>query len=287
MASKYKVWVDYANVSDNTLEFDSQQQTGFKGGTAASAKRVNTILRQNSLVVSALMEIVDGGGTTDYSSPIANVQTLMQSYFNGFVKSTRKVAGKALTEDVNLGTLTLKMNGVQQGQTYDGTANREIDFTDVAKKSEVDGKTVYVHQITVRGVKNLLVFKFYLTVYSDSVNTAITNLAQLTTLMSSSLSKGFRLSIVDEAKLVCSGTISSVTFNSSTNKYSSNWSGNIVGISRTNGRLKYVSYNDDVISTTTSGASYVAIINEQELDWSNSTNTVIYDNVTTISLGDL
>lgn len=154
MASKYKVWVDYANVADNTSAFDSQQQTGFKGGTVASAKRVNTILRQNSLVVSGLMEIIDSQGTTDYSSPIANVQTLMQSYFGGFVPSTRKVAGKALNTDINLGTLTLKMNGVQQGQVYDGATNREVDFTDVASKSEVDtqfsninAKKVYVHQI--------------------------------------------------------------------------------------------------------------------------------------------
>ena len=286
MASKYKVWVDYANVSDNTLEFDSQQQTGFKGGTAASAKRVNTILRQNSLVVSALMEIVDNEGTTNYSSPIDNVQALMQTYFNGFVKSTRKVAGKTLTEDVNLGTLTLKMNGVQQGQVYDGTTNREIDFTDVAKKSEVDGKKVYVHQIRITG-SGLNSYYADVTVYSSSVADAVTNSATLITLLQSSLSKGFKTSALGNACLNCSGTICNSTFNNSTNKYDMNWVGNFVGIRRDNGKLIYVSYDANAVRTTTSGGGYTAYINEQELDWSSTSTTFLYDNVTTISLGDL
>lgn len=286
MASKYKVWVDYANVSDNTLEFDSQQQTGFKGGTAASAKRVNTILRQNSLVVSALMGIVDGGGTTDYSSPIANVQALMQSYFNGFVKSTRKVAGKTLTEDVNLGTLTLKMNGVQQGQVYDGTTNREIDFTDVAKKSEVDGKKVYVHQIMIRG-QGLYSYYAYITIYSKTISTAVIDLTTFKALLQSSLTKGFKLTGYSDAEIACTGVICNSTFDNSVNKYNMKWVGTIVGVKKTNGKLLYVSYDDNAIVTSQFGGGYTAYINKQEIDWSASIQTMIYDDVTTISLGDL
>lgn len=286
MTSKYKVWVDYANVSDNTLEFDSQQQTGFKGGTAASAKRVNTILRQNSLVVSALMGIVDGGGTTDYSSPIANVQALMQSYFNGFVKSTRKVAGKTLTEDVNLGTLTLKMNGVQQGQVYDGTTNREIDFTDVAKKSEVDGKKVYVHQIMIRG-QGLYSYYAYITIYSKTISTAVIDLATFKTLLQSSLTKGFKLTGYGDAEIACTGVICNSIFDNSADKYNMKWVGTIVGVKKTDGKLLYVSYDNNAIVTSQFGGGYTAYINKQEIDWSASNQTMIYDDVTTISLGDL
>lgn len=286
MASKYKVWVDYANVSDNTLEFDSQQQTGFKGGTAASAKRVNTILRQNSLVVSALMGIVDGEGTTDYSSPIANVQALMQSYFNGFVKSTRKVAGKTLTEDVNLGTLTLKMNGVQQGQVYDGTTNREIDFTDVAKKSEVDGKKVYVHQIMIRG-QGLYSYYAYITIYSKTISTAVIDLTTFKTLLQSSLTKGFKSTGYGDAEIACTGVICNSIFDSSANKYNMKWVGTIVGVKKTDGKLLYVSYDNNAIVTSQFGGGYTAYINKQEIDWSASNQTMIYDDVTTISLGDL
>lgn len=133
MASKFNVWIDDGQVtSSNTLSLtdDSQKKVGFKAGTAASSQRVNTILRETSLVSTALMNIFDSNGTCTYASPLSAVQALMSSYFNGFVPSTRKVAGKSLTTDVSLGKLTVKLNGVLFGE-YNGTTDAGIDLTNV------------------------------------------------------------------------------------------------------------------------------------------------------------
>lgn len=133
MASKFNVWIDDGQVTgSNTLSLtdDSQKKVGFKAGTAASSQRVNTILRETSLVSTALMNIFDSNGTCTYASPLSAVQALMSSYFNGFVPSTRKVAGKSLAADVSLGKLTVKLNGVLFGE-YNGSTDAGIDLTNV------------------------------------------------------------------------------------------------------------------------------------------------------------
>lgn len=133
MASKFNVWIDDGQVTgSNTLSLtdDSQKKVGFKAGTAASSQRVNTILRETSLVSTALMNIFDSNGTCTYASPLSAVQALMSSYFNGFVPSTRKVAGHSLTKDVSLGKLTVKLNGVSFGE-YNGSTDAGIDLTNV------------------------------------------------------------------------------------------------------------------------------------------------------------
>lgn len=154
MASKFNVWIDDGQVTgSNTLSLtdDSQKKVGFKAGTAASSQRVNTILRETSLVSTALMNIFDSNGTCTYASPLSAVQALMSSYFNGFVPSTRKVAGKSLAADVSLGKLTVKLNDVQQGDAYDGTVDKEINLTEVMLLST--GQTVTGFKTFTKKVK--------------------------------------------------------------------------------------------------------------------------------------
>ena len=154
MASKFNVWIDDGQVTgSNTLSLtdDSQKKVGFKAGTAASSQRVNTILRETSLVSTALMNIFDSNGTCTYASPLSAVQALMSSYFNGFVPSTRKVAGKSLSTDVSLGKLTVKLNDVQQGDAYDGTIDKEINLTEVMLLST--GQTVTGFKTFTKKVK--------------------------------------------------------------------------------------------------------------------------------------
>lgn len=153
MASKFNVWIDDGQVTgSNTLSLtdDSQKKVGFKAGTAASSQRVNTILRETSLVSTALMNIFDSNGTCTYASPLSAVQALMSSYFNGFVPSTRKVAGHSLTKDVSLGKLTVKLNDVSQGE-YDGTVDKEINLDEVMLLST--GQTVTGFKTFTKSVK--------------------------------------------------------------------------------------------------------------------------------------
>lgn len=151
--SKFNVWVDDSNLSANTMDVtsDSQRSTGFQSGAAASSKRVNTMLRQNSLVVKSLMDIFDVEDTLSYSSTSDAVKAIMQQYFSTKVDLTtfnsRTVAGKPLSSNVNLGTLTLKLLTVQQGATYDGSKDVTIDLQNVVDRNSTQ---------TISGVKSFL-----------------------------------------------------------------------------------------------------------------------------------
>lgn len=185
MASKFNVWIDDGQVTgSNTLSLtdDSQKKVGFKAGTAASSQRVNTILRETSLVSTALMNIFDSNGTCTYASPLSAVQALMSSYFNGFVPSTRKVAGMSLTKDISLGKLTVKLNGVSFGE-YNGSTDAGIDLTNVmtlnTQQTVIGRKTftsavkfdslqgiVSAGQVTIKGEETV---GYY---FSDKIRTA-------------------------------------------------------------------------------------------------------------------
>lgn len=85
MASNFQVWIDSAT-DDNTmssadLSSDSQRANGFQPSQPASSKRVNSMLRQSSLVSAALMDIIDPTGTTTLRSSKSDVETLMTNYF--------------------------------------------------------------------------------------------------------------------------------------------------------------------------------------------------------------
>lgn len=71
-------WINDNNKSANTLgstAFSSwtEKNTGFQSGSTAVAKNVNTVLRQNSIVVKALMDSL--GVTGDYLSKTSDLQT--------------------------------------------------------------------------------------------------------------------------------------------------------------------------------------------------------------------
>lgn len=88
MATKFQVWVDNptdANTLSSTdLANDPQKGTGFVSGTAASSSRVNTMLRQNSLVVAALMDSIAPTSDADLRSTTNVVKALFDAYFGSF-----------------------------------------------------------------------------------------------------------------------------------------------------------------------------------------------------------
>lgn len=155
MASKFNVWIDDSQVgSSNMIDLtdDSQKKEGFKPGIAASSARVNTMLRETSLVSKALMNLVDSTGVATYASSVDVVQALIRSYFNSFVKNTRKVAGKTLQQDVALGTLEVKVNGTSVGE-YDGSQDKTIDLTDIVKTDEtqtIDGPKTFTQPVVLK-----------------------------------------------------------------------------------------------------------------------------------------
>lgn len=104
--SSFKVWIKDGNVTTNntvdeqTWITDSADQrvNGFKAGTPASSKQVNTALRQANLVTSALMDqIVGNDSTLNFTSNVADVKAAINKYFTEtLVAKTAITAGNAI-----------------------------------------------------------------------------------------------------------------------------------------------------------------------------------------------
>lgn len=96
MANYFKPWIDDANVSiDNVIpgepyESDSQRQNGFQSGQAASSRRVNTALREATIVASALVNLL-GDSANNFSALTSseNVQNAFAAYFGQAVVGMR------------------------------------------------------------------------------------------------------------------------------------------------------------------------------------------------------
>lgn len=106
MATRFQIWVDYPT-DQNSLSYidllnDPQRNTGFVSGTAASSSRVNSMLRQDSLVVAALMDSIAPDSDLDLRSAFTDVKEVMLNYFGQFIVSGRYVS------DTNSIELTLK-----------------------------------------------------------------------------------------------------------------------------------------------------------------------------------
>ena len=96
MANFYP-WIDTSNtnvMSANDFKNDSQRTTGFEAGQAASAKRVNSALRQANLFVAALANVILGNDTSlNLTSSLNAVQTKLESSFPFDLKLRNKEKG--------------------------------------------------------------------------------------------------------------------------------------------------------------------------------------------------
>lgn len=85
MATKFQVWIDTPGdsntLSSTELKADSQRTSGFVAGSSASSSRVNSMLRQNSLAVAALMDLIGPSSNVDLRSSMTDVKAVMSEYF--------------------------------------------------------------------------------------------------------------------------------------------------------------------------------------------------------------
>ena len=61
--ANFKVWVDHYSTGSNVDKYsdfanDSTRKAGFQSGEVVPSKKMNSILRQNSLVITALMTLL-------------------------------------------------------------------------------------------------------------------------------------------------------------------------------------------------------------------------------------
>lgn len=92
MANKFILWCEDVNNTQDYTSFstDSQREEGFKGSTAASAIRVNTALRQSSLVSAALMNaLMPDNQTLTYRNDLTTVTNAINTSLTERIKTTK------------------------------------------------------------------------------------------------------------------------------------------------------------------------------------------------------
>lgn len=99
MATRFGVWIDTPNTgeSGNVMSYsafasDTQRASGFIAGTIASSVRMNTALRQATLVTAALMSSLDDSSTLDMNSSLADLTSFFTTQFGSFGKKGSSAA---------------------------------------------------------------------------------------------------------------------------------------------------------------------------------------------------
>lgn len=84
MATQFKVWIDSPDdttsgnvMSQSDFASDSQRTSGYASGQTISSKRLNTILRQTSLIMVALMDQFCPSSTATLTSSLSTVKTAL------------------------------------------------------------------------------------------------------------------------------------------------------------------------------------------------------------------
>lgn len=83
----FYTWILDSNLSGNVMDeitysSDSQRQGGFQSGTVASSIRVNTALRQSTLVTNALMNSMNLGSFS-YENSLSDIKSAIDGFFAG------------------------------------------------------------------------------------------------------------------------------------------------------------------------------------------------------------
>lgn len=118
--SSFQPWIDDANINATqdytTFVNDEQRQEGFKGGTPASAIRVNTALRQSSLVVCALMNALNVSDELNYRSSVTDMQNAILTQLKAVKVNNANIATYA-SSDYSKGTIEERLTnlGFKQG----------------------------------------------------------------------------------------------------------------------------------------------------------------------------
>ena len=118
MATQFKVWIDSPDdtsggnvMSQSNFASDSQRTSGYASGQTISSKRLNTILRQTSLIMVALMDQFCPSSTATLMSSLATVKTALGNAIA--TKSSVDALGTTVTsQGSQLSTLQNKVNSV-------------------------------------------------------------------------------------------------------------------------------------------------------------------------------
>ena len=144
--SKFKVWIDDNKVmtgdagnvmTADVLNADVQRINGFKSGTDVSSQRVNSMIRQNSLVSKALMDI-SGDNTLDATSTLSDVINILKKNDNHIVNFTQASSLSNITSGDALSTSF-------------GKINKQFNSLSNFMKEDENGVKLYASSDTTKG----------------------------------------------------------------------------------------------------------------------------------------
>lgn len=131
-------WIEDNNVNAtqdyNTYLNDSQRKEGFKGGTPASAIRVNTALRQANLVATALMKALNVSETLNYRSSITDTQNAI---LNG-IKATKVVNAEHADNADNATNAVNAQKAITQASSDNSTNIATTAFVQSASTNNIN-----------------------------------------------------------------------------------------------------------------------------------------------------
>lgn len=158
--SKFKLWVEDANVSQNTQAYntfvnDRQRESGFQAGEPASSIRVNTALRQSSLITVALMEVIAESDTThDYTSTLASMKTLIKTGLKSVKVNSASQADYA--DEAEQANNALLLNNIAADVTYPGDGELGNQFPlGILTITDSRGITKIIPQIKVLDAEHI------------------------------------------------------------------------------------------------------------------------------------
>lgn len=130
MSTKFKQWIDSpssgTNIQDQTtFNSDVQRANGFASGNPASAIRVNTALREATLITTALMDTLAPNSNVDVTSSLNDVKSA--------IASKNAVQGGT---DVSFVTTAEKY-------TWNNKSNFSGDYNDLTNKPNIENAWYY------------------------------------------------------------------------------------------------------------------------------------------------
>lgn len=153
----FKVWIDDDKVtSTNVLSAsdfstNAERQSGFQANSAASAKNVNSAVRQANLIAVALMESM-GITSLNLTSSVNDVKTAIDTYFTNAFAKKLDTTGDAKNAKVTFtaGSTGQLTSGNSLANLFGTLAAWCASFGNLAKKSIVDTQDVKDGAITTK-----------------------------------------------------------------------------------------------------------------------------------------
>lgn len=170
MANGFRPWIDDANVTIANVQAgaeyssDSQRSNGFAAGIPASSIRVNTALREATLVATALVNLLGSAGNNfDAMTTLADMETALGAYFG------QDVAGLSYDQGTQSIIVSFKNGGSQSVYLPAGTV--WYDGTDIVYNSLDD-----YFALSKSSYPNLHIGDYYL--ITDNYNSYGANLSK-------------------------------------------------------------------------------------------------------------